>query len=593
MALRRTLAGGRTTLRLTATDRTQTLIVHLPTIRRRAPPGSRRRQALPIPSWVVRNHAEIRARRRCACAVATLACVLLALGGGQAAPALGAAPVGQCTSTHWVGAWTADPSGTLTGGYQDETVRIVLTPHVGAERLRVHLSNRNGPGPVTFAHATVALSDTGAAIVGGSTRPLTFGGAPRVTVPAGADVTSDPVGLGFTAFQDLAVSLYAAGATGPATDHTIARQHSYDTGQATGDHTGDASAGAFVDAITSAPFVDGVDAVAPTSVGAAVVFGDSITDGYESAGGSSAEQQAGIDANHRFPDYLARRLLAVPGGPGLSVLNAGISGNRLLADGQADGGGPAGVTRIDSDVLGVAGVTDVIVLEGINDIALQANAGQVTGALADIVAALHARGLHVLLGTIIPAGTGLLSVLPGLYLDSPANAVRVAVNGWIRSGDSGADGVIDFDAALRGQAQPNVLDPSADSGDHLHPSDAGYSRMADAVDIASLRGAQCTPPAATRLVVRAATPSAGRLRVSGSLISAAGRSGGCGGSHVTLRALHSGRTVLKRNLAVSSACHFAATKPLAARGRIEIRVGFAGSPTLLAAHAKTVFVRAR
>jgi hypothetical protein len=259
----------------------------------------------------------------------------------------------------------------------------------------------------------------------------------------------------------------------------------------------------------------------------------------------------------------------------------------------AAGGGQAGVTRLDSDVLSVAGVTDVIVLEGINDIALGASAGQVSQALAQIVAAVHARGLHVLLGTIVPAGTGLLNLaLPGVYLDSPDNAVRVAVNGWIRSGASGADGVVDFDAAVRGQAQPNVLDPAADSGDHLHPSDAGYSRMANAVDLASLRGAQCAPAVSTRLVVRARTPQAGRLRVTGSLVSAAGADG-CGGGHVTVRALHAGHTVLKRNLALTAACHFAATKPLAAHGRIEVRVGFAGSPALLATHAKTLFVRAR
>ena len=553
-------------------------------------PGSRPGAVLPIRSRDVRAHPQTRVLRRCGQAAAALACALL--GGGLTGVARAQSPLGQCATTHWVGAWTADPSGTLASGFADETIRVVLAPHVGADHLRVHLSNRFGAGPVTFTRAAVAQSGAGAAIVDGSSRPLTFGGAATVTVPAGAEVTSDPVALSFSAFQDLSVSLYAAEATGPATDHMIARQHSYDTGPSTGDHTTDAAGTAFVDSITQAPYVDGVDAVVPSSVGAAVLFGDSITDGYESAGGASGEQQAGIDANHRYPDYVARRLLAVPGGPAASVLNAGIAGNRLLADGQAGGGGPAGVARIDTDVLGVAGVSDVIVLEGINDIALGATAGQVTQALSQIVAALHAHGLHVLLGTILPAGTGLVNLL-GLYLDSPANAVRVAVNAWIRSGTSGADGVVDFDAAARGQAQPNELDPAADSGDHLHPNDAGYERMADAVDLADLPGSPCAAATSTRLVVRAGAPAVGRLRVSGSLIAAVAPAGGCGGGHVTVRALHAGRTVLKRNLALTAACHFAAIRPLAARGRIEVRVGFAGSPTLLATRAKTVFVRAR
>lgn len=516
-------------------------------------------------------------------------CWLPAVARGQAATA---AP---CTTTAWVGTWAADPTGVLGTGFDDQTLRIVLTPHVGADQLRVHLSNRFGTTPVTFDRAAVALRQSGAAIVAGSSRPLTFdGGHAVVTVPAGGEVTSDPAALTFGAFQDLAVSLHVSGAAGPATGHLIARERSYITSSRSGDHTADTDGGAFGSSTTTVDYVDAVDALAPSSVGAAVLFGDSITDGYESLGQNGGEDQSGIDANRRYPDDLARRLLAEPGGPRLSVVDAGISGNRLLADGQGGNGGPSGVTRIDPDVLGVAGATDAILLEGTNDLALQATADQIETGLAQVVGRLHAAGLHVLVGTLVPAGTGLLNLgglFAGLYLDSPANAVRVAVNAWIRAGRTGADGVVDFDAATRGAAQPNVLDPRYDSGDHLHPSGAGYSRMADTVDLSSLRGRPCAPPVSTRLLVRAGVAPARHLRVRGSLITAAADD--CAGTHVTLRALHAGRTLLKRTLGVTAACHFEVTRSVAARGRIEVRVSFAGSPALSAAHAGSVYVRAR
>jgi lysophospholipase L1-like esterase len=495
-----------------------------------------------------------------------------------------------------VAAWSADPSGLLGGGLADQTLRIILTPHLGADQVRVHISNRFGTGPVGFARGSIALRRAGAALVPGSSRPLTFAGAAGVTVPAGGEVTSDPAALTFAAFGDLAVSLYVAGSTGPVSGHLIGRERSYATAPTSGDHTIDAAAGAFGATTTSVSFVDAVDALVPGDVGAAVVFGDSIIDGYENVGLSGGEDQAGIDANHRFPDYLARRLLGQPGGPRLSVLNAGISGNRLLADAQQTMAGSSGLSRLDRDVLAVAGVTDAIVLEGTNDIGGLASVDQVRTALGLIVARLHAAGIHVLIGTIIPAGTGLLglgNVLPSVYVDSPTNAVRVTVNAWIRSGASGADQVVDFDAALRGRGQPNVLDPALDSGDHVHPNDAGYGQMADAVDLATLRGTGC-PPApprvATVLRIHARAEPAGRLRVSGSVRAA--RPIACTGGAVIVRALHAGRTILKRRLRVTTRCRVARTLPIAARGRIEIRVSFAGSPTLLPTQTRSIFLRA-
>jgi lysophospholipase L1-like esterase len=344
--------------------------------------------------------------------------------------------------------------------------------------------------------------------------------------------------------------------------------------------------------MTTVPYVDAVDVLAPASVGAMILFGDSITDGYVTAGAAGGEDQSAIDANQRYPDFLARRLLAQPGGPRLSAVNAGISGNRLLADGTTALAGPSAPDRLRPDVIGVSGVADVIVLEGINDINGGVSAQQVEDGLAGIVARLHAAHVRVLLGTIIPAGTGLLNLGSLTYLDSPINMVRVAVNAWIRSGASGADGVVDFDAALRGAAQPNVLDPAYDSGDHVHPNSQGYRQMADAVDLSRLGVSACaasTTPRATKLRVRAHV-AAKALRVSGNLTAAAAID--CTGSGVTLRALHAGRTIFKQHLRLTPACRFAATRRISARGRIEVRVSFGGTPALLASHAGSVFPRA-
>jgi len=396
----------------------------------------------------------------------------LAAASGLTANAGAAAPV-VCGTNHWVATWTADPSGTVGPALSNQTLRV------GGDTLRIHLSNAYGKAAVTFAHVGLAIRLGSAAVIDNSQRQVTFGGQQSVSVPVGGEAISDPVTLTFAPFQDLAVSLFLASPTGSATGHLIARERSYATPAGSGDHTSDLTGNSFTLGSTSASFVDAVDTLAPANVSAAVMFGDSITDGYESGGGSG-EEQGGIDLNHRYPDYLQQLILSTPGAPLISVVNAGISGNRVLVDGQLGSSGASGLDRLNSDVIGVAGVSDAIVLEGINDIALLASAQQMETALTQIVNRLHAYGIRVMIGTITPAGTGLLnlgSLLPSIFIDSSANAVRVAVNGWIRSGASGADGAV-VEQGARG-AGGHLLDRLADRG-HRRAGTHGHEAVVEA-----------------------------------------------------------------------------------------------------------------
>jgi lysophospholipase L1-like esterase len=384
----------------------------------------------------------------------------------------------------------------------------MLTPTYGGSTIRLHLSNRFGSGPVTFTHTTVGKQSSGATLAGTPTR-LTFGGKPSITVAAGQDVVSDPVAFRFDAFQTLAESVYVAGDAGLATEHYTARQASYFTPDGAGDHTGDSAGTAFALNNSTRPFVDAIDVLAPTSTGAVVALGDSITDGYQGQppAGVPANPQ-GYNENRRWPDDLARRLIAahIP----LSVLNAGISGNRVLLDGTAGGGpdvyGPAALSRLAPDVLEQAETTTVIWLEGINDIGQTPTptVAQLVNGYKQGIARLHAAGLRVLMGTLTPAGGD----LQGNYGTAQGEAMREQVNQWIRT-QTLSDGVIDFDKAVRDPSDPSRINPTYDGGDHLHFNPTGYQTMAGAVNLALLRRATCSNPT-LRLTARPSTVQAGK-----------------------------------------------------------------------------------
>ncbi|UGT57182.1 SGNH/GDSL hydrolase family protein [Nocardia asteroides] len=382
---------------------------------------------------------------------------------------------GDTTATReWTGAWAAAaqhpatavmPNWSMTG-FAEQTVRQVVRLSAGGPAVRIRLSNQYGAAPLAVAGATLARSAGGAAVVPDSVRPLRLVGARSFEIAAGAEVSSDDVDLPVSAGEAVTVTLYFAAPTGPATQHAQAVATSY---RAQGDRTADPSATAFTESSQSWYYLTGVDAVETDRPGDVVVaFGDSITDGYRS----------GVDADQRYPDHLARSLAAA-GGTG-AVVNAGISGNRLLTDSAVLG--ESGLTRFRRDVLAQPGVDTVVVLIGINDIGLggttgpdgvfspQVSAEQLVTGYRHLIGEAHAAGIRVVGATLLPfAGSP--------YYAAAKERVREEVNSWIRT--SGAfDAVVDLARAMADPADGTRLAPAFDSGDHLHPNNSGYGAMA-------------------------------------------------------------------------------------------------------------------
>ncbi|HEY5317096.1 MAG TPA: GDSL-type esterase/lipase family protein [Solirubrobacteraceae bacterium] len=399
-------------------------------------------------------------------------------------------PAATACAEHWVGSWSASPSGvSLTQPLADQTLRMIIAPHLGGSILRVHLSNRFGRAPVTLGPVTVGLAGSGASLVAGSERAVTFRGSSSVTIPVGAEALSDPVSLRFGAFRDLAISVYVPGLVADPDEHLSTRQTSYLSPRGSGDHAAQGSPTAFSRKTTQVfstgwYFLDGVDVTAPGATGAVVAFGDSITDGYQ-AKRSGLEQLSTIDTNGRYPDDLERRLIAakIP----LSVLNAGIGANQLLHS-ALPVAGPSGLSRFAADALAQAGVRDVIVLEGINDIAARAGASKLIAAYEELISRAHAAGVAIQLGTLTPTG----GAASPAYAVAAATSVRQQVNHWIRS-QRFSDGIVDFDASVRDPHDPNAITPAYDGGDGVHLDLAGYRAMASAVNLRTLARPNCIP----------------------------------------------------------------------------------------------------
>ena len=375
--------------------------------------------------------------------------------------------------SHWVGTWATAPVPVDGMALAGQTLRIISRISIGGSRLRVRVSNAYGTRDLAVGAAHLGLRSQGAGIVGGSGRQLTFNGSPSTTVSAGALVVSDPVDLDVAPLADVAVSVYLPGEVPdsfPLTGHDPAHQTNY------------ISPGGDFTSATDMPvkeetevflFVTGIEVLAPHEAGGIVAFGDSLTEGNISQ----------LDANNRWPDQLARRLAARPGGRQLGVVNQGIGGGRLLHDGHGD----SGLRRFDRDVLAQPGATHVIVLLGVNDLRnSQGKADEIVtaddliGGLAQLAVRAHAAGLTAVAGTVM---TWENETFNGGHYTPGGEAKRQALNAWIR-GNGVFDAVIDFEAALRDPAHPTRMLPRWDSGDHLHPSDLGYRHMADRIDLA-------------------------------------------------------------------------------------------------------------
>lgn len=378
---------------------------------------------------------------------------------------------GADSTSTWVGTWACSP-------YADaklpeprpaagDTLRQIVRVSMGGSQLRLRISNANGATALVLESVHLARAVGADAIDPATDRVVTFNGATRVSVSAGALMVSDPVDFPLAPLSDVAITLRFAEVPAVLTLHPGSRTTSYLK-------SGDAvSAEKLENAVTVVRwfFINGLDVIATEPRRALVVLGDSITDGYGTT----------TDHNNRWTDGLSRRLRENPATADIGLLNQGIGGNRLLHDGN----GPNALARFDRDVLAQTGARWLVILEGVNDLGTAvdgrsrgepfASGKDIIGALDQLIVRARTHGLKVIGGTIMPFGGH-------RYFSPESEADRVEVNKWIRT--SGRfDAVIDFDAALRDPNAHDRLAPQFDCGDHLHPSVAGYQRMAEVVDL--------------------------------------------------------------------------------------------------------------
>ncbi len=398
-------------------------------------------------------------------------------------------------ASHWVGTWATAvvsseepppdlralrrPPGSQQAPTQtppriqslnDQTLRQVIHTSIGGPRIRAALTNAFGTSALTIGSAQVALRAKAAAIVPNSGRALMFSGRSSVTIPPGGVMISDPLDFPVQPASDVVIDVFVPQDTAgmPLTMHTAAAQTNYLSKP--GNYVG-AVEFPVAQTTTSWYLLSRVDVLTSTSVSAVVTFGDSITDGVGST----------INANQRWPDFLARRLSAA--GQSMGVLNLGISGNRLLSDRV----GPNALSRFDRDVAAQSGIMYVVVLLGINDIGLAGDAAlpipaDLIGAYRQLIARAHARGLRIYGATLTPFEGA-------AYYTSVGEDKRRQVNTWIRTSRE-FDGVIDFDAVVHDPMQPMKMLAAYDVGDHLHFADKGYQAMAAALDLSWFAAAQ-------------------------------------------------------------------------------------------------------
>lgn len=395
--------------------------------------------------------------------------------------------------SHWIPTWAASPQAAVIvmpgvtnrpagagqasrpplfpppPSFENQTVRMIVRSSIGGSQVRVQLSNAFGPAALHIGAAHIAVRDKDSSIVVSTDHALAFSGQPSVTIPAGAEVLSDPVDLRVQPLSYLAISIYVPGRAEDPTDHLTGLHTTYISGQ------GDFTSAPSIDAKSTTQswyWISAVDVLAPENTGVIVAFGDSITDGATST----------PDTDRSWPSQLENRIAADKSlASKWAVVDEGISGNRLLNDGM----GVAALARLDRDVFSLTGVKWIIVLEGINDIGFASfthnpadavTADQLIAAQKQIIERAHLRGIKVMGATLTP-------FQGATYYSEQGEKTREAVNNWIRTSGS-FDAVVDFDKAVQNPANPEQIRPSFNISDHLHPNDDGYKAMADAIDLA-------------------------------------------------------------------------------------------------------------
>jgi lysophospholipase L1-like esterase len=389
----------------------------------------------------------------------------------------------------WIATWAASPQASAPDpdepllNIEDQTVRERVRASIGGAQIRIRLSNEFGSAPLTVGAATVGATTDRASVRPGSIQTITFGGHNSVTIPVGAPVLSDPVAFPVASGAEISISLYFPKRVTTPTLHGLALKHAVVSKQ--GDHTREEKVEGGAESESSI-LISALLVPAQPSQRLVVAFGDSVTDGDRST----------VDADRNWPSDFIRRLGKTPRGSKVAVVNEGIVGNRLLNDcflPNVGCFGVSGLARFDRDALALPGVTHIVLLEGINDIGFPgAKLGggylaepadvrtpeDVIDAYRQLISRAHAHSVKMIGATITPC-EGV--IIPGYYSESK-EAARQAINKWIRTSGS-FDGVIDFDAVLRDPEHPSRMLPRFVSKDHLHPNDAGYQAMADAIDL--------------------------------------------------------------------------------------------------------------
>jgi lysophospholipase L1-like esterase len=400
-------------------------------------------------------HSTTLIRRAVAC-VAAAGTAFAVLG---ITPSTATAAAANPTSGYWTGTWGAAPE---SGGasFSGQTIRQIVHTSISGTEARIEISNTFGTAPLTVSDVHIAQSGSGSAITAGTDTTLTFGGSTTTTIAAGATGISDPAGFSVPALSNVAVSFYLPDPTGASTYHQQGTQTNY---IASGDVSGSASLSG-AQTTSSYFFLSNLDVLNSASQGSVVTLGASITDGYAST----------QNANTRWPNDLAARLVGA--GDTVGVINEGISGNRLLVDGA----GQSALNRFDRDVLGQPGVRWVIFSDDpINDLGStspQPTSAQLIAGIQQLITLAHQNGIKFICSTLTP-------YQGASYWNASGETARDAINAWIRAGNNGCDGVIDQDTATHNPADPTWYLPAYDSGDHLHPNDAGYQAIANAVNL--------------------------------------------------------------------------------------------------------------